>query len=345
MKIESLAYRVPSWKLNNEELITYIDKCNPQVTAIKKLPYLKMVQKLLRQTGAETRHWRDPQIEEKASDLILEAMQDALDRANLTATDIDLLVYCGVGRGFLEPANAYFYARAVGMYRANCFDITDACMSWIRAAHIAQLMLKAGTFERVMIVNGEFHLGFHDNWEIRDMRSLEYSFPMYTIGEGATATILTAGGEDWKFAYSSKTEFSDLCTIPLPSHANFVDSSEKIGRNGIYRFVSYGREMFQAGAVCLGELIQNTIANPEEKVWYFPHAPSKKVYEENMPKYGVPVEKIYLKVYPQFGNLVSASIPVGLSLAKAEGAIKPGDRIALIPASAGIVASVVQLTF
>jgi len=28
-------------------------------------------------------------------------------RQNLKATDIDLLIYCGVGKGFLEPANAY----------------------------------------------------------------------------------------------------------------------------------------------------------------------------------------------------------------------------------------------
>lgn len=345
MKIASLAYRVPSWKVTNKALLSYIDKCNPTVPVFKKKPYLKIVENLLRKTGAESRYWRDPNINEKASELILGAINDALERANLSATDIDLLMYCGVGRGFLEPANAYFYARAAGMHRANCFDITDACMSWIRAAHIAQLMLKEGTFQRVMIINGEFHLGFHDNWEIRDMRSLEYSFPMYTIGEAATATILTAGGEDWKFAYSSKTEFADLCTIPLPSHANFVEPSEKVGHNGIYRFVSYGREIFKAGAVCLGELIEKTIDNPERNAWYFPHAPSKKVYQEEMPKYGVPAEKVYLKVYPQFGNLVSASIPVGLSLAQEEGQLDRGDPIVLIPVSAGMVASVVQLTF
>jgi hypothetical protein len=39
--------------------------------------------------------------------------------------DIDLLIYCGVGRGFLEPANAYFYAKARDMRTTNCFDITD----------------------------------------------------------------------------------------------------------------------------------------------------------------------------------------------------------------------------
>lgn len=119
MKIASVAYRVPSWKVTNDALLTYIDKCNPSVAVHKKLPYLKIVKKLLRQTGAETRYWRDPQIEEKASDLIIGAMNDALEQSNLSATDIDLLIYCGVGRGFLEPANAYFYAHATGRYASS----------------------------------------------------------------------------------------------------------------------------------------------------------------------------------------------------------------------------------
>jgi acyl-CoA:acyl-CoA alkyltransferase len=36
---------------------------------------------------------------------------------------------------------------------------------------------------------------------------------------------------------------------------------------------------------------------------------------------------------------------VGLCLAQTEGKLKRGDAIALIPASAGLVAAVVQLTF
>ncbi|MEO0535695.1 MAG: 3-oxoacyl-[acyl-carrier-protein] synthase III C-terminal domain-containing protein [Cyanobacteria bacterium P01_A01_bin.123] len=345
MKISSVAYSAPSWKVSNQDLLTFIDKSNPKVSPLKKKPYLKIVEKLLNQTGAVSRYWRDPNIKEKASDLILSAIEKSLTQANLVATDIDLLIYCGVGRGFLEPANAYFYANASGMHTANCFDVTDACMSWIRAAQIAQLMMNSGAFKRVMIINGEFHLGFHDNWDIRDIRTLEYSFPMYTIGEAATATILEPGGDDWTFAYSSKPEFSDLCTIPLPSHKNFVEPSDKISHNGIYRFVSYGRELFQQGVICLGELVQDTIKDAKQNVLYFPHAPSKKVYEEEMPKYGIPAEKIYLEVYPEFGNLVSASIPVGLSRAAKAGQIKRGDPIALIPASAGLVSSVVQLIF
>ncbi|NJL65805.1 MAG: hypothetical protein HC849_33875 [Oscillatoriales cyanobacterium RU_3_3] len=95
----------------------------------------------------------------------------------------------------------------------------------------------------------------------------------------------------------------------------------------------------------MGELIDMSIDIPASKVWYFPHAPSKTVYEEFLPKHGIPVEKIYLEVYPRCGNVVSASIPLGIRLAEEEGKLKRGDPICLVPVSAGLVASVVQLTY
>jgi 3-oxoacyl-[acyl-carrier-protein] synthase III len=322
-----------------------MERSNSKVCPIKKARYLKAVERLLTQTGAKTRYLRNVDAGEKAADLIFSAIDGALEKANMAPADIDLVIYCGVGRGFLEPANAYFYARAKGMHQANCFDVIDACMSWIRAAHIASLMLQSGAFKAAMIVNGEFHLGLHDTWEIRDFRALEYSFPMYTIGEAATATILLANDRPWQFSYLSQPEFADLCTIPLPGYAHFVEKSDRIGHNGINRFVSYGRELFREGGKYLGKVIAQSLADVTHPVWYFPHSPSKAIYEEYMPTFGVPIEKVYLKVYPEFGNVVSASIPVGLCLAEDEGVLRRGDDIALVPVSAGLVASVVQLTY
>ena len=270
MKIASLGYRVPSRKLSNDDLIDHIEAQNREVPWCKKKPYLKLVRKLLARTGAETRHWRDIAAGEKACDLILGAMGDALEQACMTSSDVDLLIYCGVGKGFLEPANAYFYARAKGMYRANCFDITDACMSWVRAIQTAYLMLRSGAVKTVMVINGECHLGLHDNWAIRDFRALEYTFPMYTIGEAATATVLVASEDDWQFDYSSRPEFVDLCTIPLPGHTEFTEPSDKIGLNGINRFASFGRELFREAESILGELMLNTLQDPAAKTWYFP---------------------------------------------------------------------------
>ncbi|MEM7254323.1 MAG: 3-oxoacyl-[acyl-carrier-protein] synthase III C-terminal domain-containing protein [Pseudomonadota bacterium] len=345
MRISAVRHRVPSRVVTNDEVLDLLDRSNPTLSRTKKRCYLAAVRHLFRACDANTRHWRDTDQGERAHELITGAMQDALNDAGMVPNDIDLLIYCGVGKGFVEPANAYFFAKAMGMKETNCFDITDACMSWIRALQTAYLMLKAGSFRRIMIINGECHYGIHDSWRIRELRALEHTFPMYTIGEAATATIVEASDVEWQFDYMSEPEHADLCTIPMPAFREFSEPSERIGLNGPQTFVSFGRELFNHGARLTTTLMQRVIHDFQAISWYFPHAPSKTIYKESFQKIQAPTNKLYLDVFPKFGNVVSASIPVGLSKAKADGSLARGDSIALIPASAGMVASCVQFTF
>ena len=208
-------------------LIDMIDRSNQDISKLARFRYLQMVRVLYDRIGAQTRHVRDTERGERACDLILGAIDAALAKADLAPGDIDLVIYCGVGRGFIEPANAYFYAKARGMRRASCFDVTDACMSWIRALQIAYLTIRSGACRTAIVINGEFHLGMHDHWEIRSLSALKYCFPMYTIGEAATATVLVADEEEWKFDYSIRSDLADLCTIPLKGYEEFVEPSPR----------------------------------------------------------------------------------------------------------------------
>lgn len=341
--VAAISYKIPSRKLTNEDVIAHLDRNNPYLSKAQKDTHFRAITRLYKRIGAESRYVRNSANGEKAVDLILGAMDEALKGANMVPMDIDLLIFCGVGKGFVEPANAYFYAKARGMRATNCFDVSDACMSWIRALHIAYLTLRADLCRTVMIINGEFHFGIHDNWEIGPLDTLSYRFPMYTIGEAATATILVSSQKEWRFDYQSRSDLADLCTIPMKGYDDFVTPSERVGLNGLETLVSFGRELFGEGYALLGQLVQRTIPNPNTKRWYFPHTPCTSLYENN--DWGVPPNKIYLKVFPRFGNVVSASIPVALGLAQEEGVLERGDPIALTSVGAGMVASVVQLSF
>jgi acyl-CoA:acyl-CoA alkyltransferase len=345
MKIAAVAHRVPSRLMSNADMIEMVDRFNPGTSRLRKAAFFRAVHTLYGRLGAKTRYIRDIEAGEKATDIILGALDDALSQAGMQSEDVELLIYCGVGRGFLEPANAYFYAQARMMHRANCFDVTDACMSWVRALQIVHLMLGAGTVRNAVVVNGEFHLGIHDNWKIESLDSLSYNFPMFTIGEAATATVLLPSDQHWRFDYDSRPDLADLCTIPLPGYTEFVPPSNRIGLNGPNKFVSFGRELFEEGTRMMGGMVRRCIADCHAHRWYFPHAPARTIYETMLPKYGVPKERIYLGVFPRFGNVVSASIPLGMSLAQRDGVLERGDSVAFVPISAGMVASIVQTVF
>ncbi len=346
MKIEAVGVRLPSRRVTNDDILQMLEDHSNGISKVVLRAYQRAVKGLLKLAGSKVRYFRDTEKNEQAVSFIKGAIQDALDRAGISKDRIDLLIYCGVGKGFLEPANAYFYARAFGLH-CSCFDIADACMSWIRALEIAYGFLKSGRYKTVMIVNGEFNLhhGLPDNFRVRSLRQIEYTFPTYTIGEAASATIVTASEAEWKFTYKTLPELCDLCTIPLDGYEAFVDPSHRHAKNGLHNFVSYGREMFANADKVLAPLVQETVGDLDGPDIYFPHAASDVAYLASGKRIGIPQDKMYAKVFPAYGNLVSASIPAAIDLALKEGRLKRGHKVVFCPASAGMVYGVVQFVY
>ncbi len=346
MRIESIGVSVPSRKITNDDILRMLEEKSNGISPIILKTYQRMVRGLFTMAGSDIRYVRDDEKGEKASFFIIDAMKTALEKANLTTKDIDLLIYCGVGKGFLEPANGYFYAQKMAM-TCSCFDIVDACMSWIRALEISYEFFKSGRYKHVMILNGEFNIqhGFPDNFKIQNLRQIEYTFPTYTIGEAATATILSPSESEWKFAYKSVPELADLCTIPLDGYDNFVEPNKRLGKNGLYNFVSYGKELFDAARRYLVPVVQELVADLNEPDIYFPHAASDAAYLTASRDICLPQDKMFAKVFPNFGNIVSASIPMGMDMALKEGKLKRGHKVVLCPASAGMVYSAVRFVY
>jgi len=346
MRIESIAVSVPTRKITNEDILRLLAEKSNGISPLILKTYQRMVKGLFTMAGSDVRYIRDADKGEKASDFIITAVKSALEKANLKPQDIDLLIYCGVGKGFLEPANAYFYAQKMGM-SCSCFDIVDACMSWIRALEVSYEFFKSGRYKHVMILNGEFNIqhGLPDNFKIQNLRQIEYTFPTYTIGEAATATILSASDGEWKFAYKSVPALADLCTIPLDGYENFVEPNKRIGKNGVYNFVSYGKELFDAARRYLVPVVRELVPDFDEPDIYFPHAASDAAYLSASREASVPEAKMYAKVFPAYGNVVSASIPMGMDMALKEGRLKRGHDVVLCPASAGMVYSAVRFVY
>ena len=70
--------------------------------------------------GIVNRRFVDSDIE--PSDLAREASTMALERAGLKAEYLDLIIYCGIDRNYVEPATAHIIQHELGS-RAICLDV------------------------------------------------------------------------------------------------------------------------------------------------------------------------------------------------------------------------------
>lgn len=338
IKFEAVATAFPTRRVGNAEIIAMVREHSSETYDGDLEVVLTRIGKLLNISGAKER--RMLAAGERPIDLICQAVQSALQQAQVVPDEIDLLIWCGVGKGFLEPGQSYMLAHALGWQRVECFDILDACMSWMRALQIGQRLIESGRYRRVMVVNGEFN-GMPDgplypaNFQLHNEQELQRIFASYTIGNAATATILSAAPENhWDWGFISRPDLADLCTLPGKNWDQYCIPKEKIAANGTLRFTSYGAELHEKGADVIVPLWHEVIKAPETIKAVFTHASSWREWHKFAGEVGM-ADRLHC-VYPDYGNLVSASVPAALALAQQAGHISRGDRIALWVGSAGM---------
>ncbi|MGA2654509.1 MAG: 3-oxoacyl-[acyl-carrier-protein] synthase III C-terminal domain-containing protein, partial [Gammaproteobacteria bacterium] len=331
MKIAAVAAQFPSRILDNDEMLTIIRDASKTTFQGNLDRFLKKIRLLLEYTGAQSRCLLGPN--ETPLQLIEQAFHDALAQAQWQKEEIDLVIYVGVGRAVIEPGNSYLLAQALGLTKAHCFDILDACMSWVRAMHLADLYLKANIYKKIMIINAEFNvlaghdagLGMPEVFAYHHADELEYTLPGATIGEATTVTLLTKDDEKpFEFHFSSAPELADLCTVACRGYELFTTSAQqrRVGKSGIGFFTSYGVDLHKKGLPYSFAILQQLSVPMNEIDIVFTHASSSRLWENAGRTVGM-ANKIY-HIFPQTGNLVSASVPAAMFKAISENKFKRG---------------------
>ncbi|MDQ2945968.1 MAG: 3-oxoacyl-ACP synthase, partial [Acidobacteriota bacterium] len=197
------------------------------------------------------------------------------------------------------------------------------------------------------VVNGEFHAyerGIPSALPIRSPDQLRYTFPTFTIGEMATASVLVPSDHKWRFAFRSEPSKAGACTIPLPGYTDFAEPDERLGLNGINQLVSFGEELSAFALQRMLDFVPTCVANPLAVDLWVPHAASAtlcKIAESKLSLHG----RLFGDVFPEYGNVVSASIPTGIAMALNSNRLKRGDRLILCPASAGMSFALVDCVY
>lgn len=346
MHIRTIQHAVPSKKVTNDDILETFRRESAGRLAPSEIDRLeKQVRETLLTAGTQVRYKLNTG--EKAIDFVLAAGRQAIAEAGISAKEVDFLIYTGVGRGWLEPAMANVVQSELKMPNATCFDILDACASWLRAMQVARSLIQNGTYKCGMIVNCESSL-VRSFWcsEIKDANDLKHRVAQFTIGEAATATIVTADNPDDDFYFNFKNfgEHYKLCMIPLDNLADFLPSDPD-PRYAASQFFSLSRELVVTTVKKIAEVYA---ADPHFRNRCFDiafgHEASQKASEVLVKHLGIS-KGVYYSVHPRYGNCVSASVPLGMSLAAQEGRLNRGDKTLVVVGSAGVSVGLATFTF
>lgn len=348
MKLQGINCQVPSKKISNEEIIDLVKYYSKPLYNGSINELISYLEKFFSITGIESRFWRGPK--EKPIDLIKQTTEEALRKANITANKIDAVIYSSIHRGFIEPANANIICQELGLQTQRNFDITDACMGWCTASHIAQSLLKTeDQLHNILIISSECPMDKNgsilpENFKIKNREELHWKVPSLTLGEAVSSSIFQKSKRDNKYEFIEKSQYADLCTIPLFNYNGYSTGRSRIQDKKEMQFSAYGSELSTKGIKHAIGTLQNLL----DSIDYtpniiFPHAVSKKVIDFASNK--LSMKSSVYSTFVELGNTATSSIPSAIYKAILNNKLKRGDKSIGWVASAGMKFSAFEIYY
>jgi 3-oxoacyl-[acyl-carrier-protein] synthase-3 len=249
------------------------------------------------------------------------AARAALERAGLTAADIDLIIVATSTPDNTFPAVAVDIQNRLGMHHGFAFDVQAVCSGFVYAVTTADAYIRGGLAKRVLVIGAETFSRILD-WTDRTTCVL--------FGDGAGAIVLEA--EEGAGTVADR----GVLTTQLRSdgaHRDklYVDGGpSSTGTVGHLRME--GREVFKHAVGMITDVIEAAFGatgmTADDIDWMVPHQANKRIIDGSAKKLGIPLEKVVVTV-DLHGNTSAASIPLALSAAAADGRIKRGDLVLL----------------
>lgn len=346
MRICAVEQAVPATVLDNDAVIDRV--------LVESRPYLgddelatvaASLRDLFAACGAERRHLTAGR--ERPVDLMKASAEKAMRAANVAPQDLDFILYGGVTRGMLVPSTASVVQHLIGARNVTGFDVLDACASWLRAMDVANAMTASGGHKLGLVVSCECGV-YHDcdPWPIRSMDNLQQRIGAFTLGEAATATVVEAtpdSAADMRFLSRSHGQHGDLAVLPIVDSRHYMAHERQPGER--LKFATHSDELTSAGyraAVAFYKETDPLGGAPVDA--FIPHAGAAPSVDAFVRTTKLPHRDLVM-TFADFGNTISCSIPLGLSIATADGTIQRGDRVFGMTVAAGITVASVVFTY
>jgi 3-oxoacyl-[acyl-carrier-protein] synthase-3 len=292
---------------------------------------------IVTRTGIKERRIAAP--EEAASDLALPAARQALEQAGVAPEELDLVIVATATPDMLFPATAAIVANTLGAKQAAAYDLLAGCTGFVYALSQAYGQVATGLSQKALIVGTEV-LSRITNWQDRSTCIL--------FGDGAGAAVVQPIGDGGIAGFELGADGSggpDLC-VPAGGSRRPIspDTLEEelqfIKMNGaeVFRFAT--RIMVTSAE----ELLRVCGATVDDVDLYVPHQANKRIIDHAVKNLGIDPQKVLMNI-DRYGNTSSASIPICLREAQAEGRLEEGTRVLMSAVGAGLTWGSVYLTW
>lgn len=321
-RIASIATYVPPRVLTNADLERMVETSDEWI---------------MQRVGIRERHIVDAGV--ATSDLAKEASLAALERAGLTASDIDLILVATTTPDTLFPSTACVLQSKIGASRAWGYDLLAACSGFTYALTTASQMVASGASRRALVVGADVMSSIIDYTD---------RATCVLFGDGAGAVVLE-GSDDEDIGILDFEHYLDGSGGPalcMPAGGSRMPASRDTVDQRLHYVKQDGQTVFKFAVrnmeeVCRRILDRNGLKGSDLDL-FVPHQASSRIILAAAEKLCLPRDKVVINI-DRFGNTTAGTIPLALNEAVEGGRVKRGDLILLAAVGAGFTVGAVLL--
>lgn len=267
----------------------------------------------------------------------VKAAKIAIERAGLTALDIDMIVFATLSPDMYFPGGGVQVQEMLGMRTVPALDVRNQCSGFVYGISVADQFIKTGMYKNVLVIGAENHSGGLD-FSTRG-RNVSVIF-----GDGAGAVVLSRNESKTQGILSthlhSEGKHKDELALDGPATQHWVP--EIIAENNqetppYYPYMN-GQFVFKHAVVRFSEVIMEGLEanglNKNDIDLLIPHQANLRISQFIQQKMKLSNDKVFNNIH-KYGNTTAASIPIALSEAWEQGKIEEGDLVVLAAFGSG----------
>ena len=280
-------------------------------------------------TGIKQRRKAAPH--EYTSLFAVRAVRQAIERARLDPSDIDLLLCATVTPDQILPSTGCIIQAEIGANNAAAMDIVAACSGFLYGVSIADSMIRTGQVRHAVVVGAEILTQYVD---YKDRQTC------VLFGDGAGAAVLgPVEGNRGILAAKIKSDGRYEEQLYSPGGGTRRRPTAETLAAGDHFFKMKGNELFKVAVRSMAEVsrdvLEQTGLKAQDVDLFIPHQANQRITEAVADRLDVDTSKVYSNIAVH-GNTSSASIPIALDECVEAGRIKDGDLVLLASFGGGV---------
>jgi 3-oxoacyl-[acyl-carrier-protein] synthase-3 len=280
-------------------------------------------------TGIKQRRKAAP--DEYTSLFAVRAVRQAIERARLDPSDIDLLICATVSPDQILPSTGCIIQAEIGAHNAAAMDVVAACSGFLYGVSLADSMIRTGQVRHAVVVGAEVLTQYVDYTDRQTC---------VLFGDGAGAAVLGAvEGNRGILASKIKSDGRYEEQLYSPGGGTRRKASAETLAAGDHFFKMKGNELFKVAVRSMAEIsrdvLQQAGMKSDDVDLFIPHQANQRITEAVADRLNVDTSKVYSNIAVH-GNTSAASIPIALDECVTGGRIKEGDLVLMASFGGGV---------